>query len=143
MRARLLSGLMLLSSMASGVMADPARRDYILHCSGCHGMTGKGTIAGGIPPFPDSVGKIAGSDIGRTYIVHVPGVNSAGLSAGEIADVLNYILDQWGEGGDPRFSGHEVAERSALPIGEVVAYRRKVVAELSAAGIEIAEYPWP
>lgn len=133
---------------ASAALADGAphlgkpRADYILHCAGCHGMTGEGTVQGGVPPFPGSVGHIAGSDIGRSYIMHVPGVISTGMNDAEIAEVLNYILDNWGQGAEP-FTAQEVTRRRAIEIGDVVAYRREVVADLRRAGIEIAEYPWP
>lgn len=119
-----------------------ARSDYILHCSGCHTLTGEGTVNGGIPAFPDSIQHIAGLENGRTYMVHVPGVISNDMSDAEIAAVLNYILDQWGEG-ERHFSADEVTARRAQEIGDVVVYRRRVVEELRADGVELAEYPWP
>lgn len=118
------------------------RADYLLYCAGCHGMQGLGTVEGGIPAFPDSVAHIAGIDIGRTYIMHVPGVISTELDAADTANVLNYILDQWGDGKD-HFTAKEVVTRKAIPIGDVVVYRRKVVEELARSGITLAEYPWP
>ena len=118
------------------------RSDYILHCSGCHTLTGEGTVNGGIPAFPDSIQHIAGLENGRTYMVHVPGVISNDMSDAEIAAVLNYILDQWG-GGEGHFSADEVTARRAQEIGDVVVYRRRVVEELRADGVELAEYPWP
>jgi len=36
-----------------------------------------------------------------------------------------------------------VTERRAVPVGDVVAYRRQVVAELEREGLAIADYPWP
>ncbi|MBU3028734.1 c-type cytochrome [Paracoccus marinaquae] len=123
--------------------AGSARADYILHCSGCHGMAGLGTIEGGIPPFPDSVGHIATTETGRTYLLHVPGVISTDMSDADLAEVLNFILDAWGGGEGAPFTADEVTRRRAMPIGDVVIYRRQVVDELRAAGTEIAEYPWP
>lgn len=125
----------------AGEMNKP-RADYILNCAGCHGMEGRGTVEGGVPAFPGSVGHIATTDIGRTYILHVSGVISTELTDAGIADVLNYILDKWGERGD-HFTTAEVTRRRAIPIDDVVTFRRKVVEELRASGIEIAEYPWP
>lgn len=120
----------------------PARTNYILHCAGCHGMQGLGTLEGGIPPFPDSIGHIVSADIGRTYVMHVPGVISTDMSDAEIAAVMNYIIDEWSDGG-PLFTAEEVTRRRALTVGDVVAFRREVVAELRKSGIEIADYPWP
>lgn len=122
--------------------AASARVNYILHCSGCHGMQGLGTLEGGIPPFPDSIGHIVGSEIGRTYIMHVPGVITTDMSDAEIAAVMNYIIDEWSDGGE-HFTAEEVTRRRAEPVGDVVEFRREVVAELRKSGIEIAEYPWP
>ncbi|WBU57349.1 c-type cytochrome [Paracoccus sediminicola] len=119
-----------------------ARANYILHCSGCHGLTGQGTIAGGIPAFPDSVQHIADVEIGRDYILHVPGVIGTKMSDAEIAGVLNYILDEWGEG-KGHFTGDEVTRRRASTVGNVVLFRREVVKTLDASGIAIADYPWP
>lgn len=121
--------------------------NYILRCAGCHGFEGLGTTEGDIPAFPDSVGYIAGTELGRTYMMHVPGVVSASLNNGEIAEVMNYILDIWGatDSGSPPepFTEEEVTHRRAEPVPDVVAYRRLVVDELSAMGVTVAEYPWP
>jgi hypothetical protein len=55
---------------------------------------------------------------------------------------MNYILDQWSDGSG-HFTEAEVTRRRAVPVGDVVIYRRKVVEDLRNLGIEIAEYPWP
>lgn len=118
------------------------RGSYILHCSGCHGVTGEGAPAAGIPSFVDSVGHIAGSDLGRTYIMHVPGVVSTDLTDAGIAEVMNYVLDDWGDGA-PHFSADEVTRRRALDVADVVALRRQVKEALERDGLSIADYPWP
>ncbi|WP_321364830.1 hypothetical protein [uncultured Celeribacter sp.] len=121
--------------------------NYILRCAGCHGFEGLGTTEGDIPAFPDSVGYIAGTELGRTYMMHVPGVVGASLNDREIAEVMNYVLDVWGEteSGAPAatFTEDEVTRRRAEPVPDVVAYRRLVVDELSSMGVTVAEYPWP
>lgn len=146
MKYLLLFPALLLAAMAApghaGNTATSARANYMLHCSGCHGMQGLGTVEGGIPAFPDSVGHIVGTEIGRTYVMHVPGVVANNMSDAQIAEVMNYIMDEWSEGGT-HFTEAEVTRRRAEPIGDVVAYRRKVVADLRKSGIEIATYPWP
>ncbi|SFJ68517.1 hypothetical protein [Celeribacter neptunius] len=124
-----------------------AHTNYILRCAGCHGFEGGGTPEGGIPAFPGSVGHIAGTEMGRTYMMHVPGVVGASLNNREIAEVMNYVLDVWGEaeGGESAayFSEEEVSRRRAIEVPDVVAYRRLVVDELTEMGIAVAEYPWP
>ena len=135
----LLSGPAMAAAGAGGVTPHTS---YALHCSGCHTMSGDGAPAAGIPTFIDSVGTIARADIGRTYMMHVPGVISAGLSDEGIAEVMNYILDTWGDGAR-HFTAAEVTERRAVPVGDVVAYRRQVATELGRDGLAIADYPWP
>ncbi len=137
----LLAGASVAPALAENA-AGSARANYVLHCSGCHGMQGLGTEEGGIPAFPDSVGHIVGTDIGRTYVMHVPGVVANSMNDAQIAGVMNFILDQWSDGGS-HFTAEEVTRRRAEPIGDVVAYRRKVVDDLRKSGIEIATYPWP
>ncbi|WP_322895086.1 MULTISPECIES: hypothetical protein [unclassified Yoonia] len=120
-----------------------AQTNFVLRCSGCHGTAGLGTPDGEVPAFPDSVGHIANSDIGRTYMMHVPGVISASLSNAEIAEVMNFILAQYSDGSAAPYTEAEVNARRAIPIEDVVAYRRVVAQELAADGITIADYPWP
>ena len=55
---------------------------------------------------------------------------------------MNYILDAWGDEA-PHFSADEVTSRRAVAVGDVVARRRAVAAELAGQGIAIADYPWP
>lgn len=105
-------------------------------------MSGEGSLLGGIPTFIDSVGSIAATEAGRTYMVHVPGLISADLSPAETADVVNYLLDAWGEGAPP-FTAEEVARLRAIPVADIVAYRRQVAADLGERGLPIADYPWP
>lgn len=137
-----LATIFLLATAPLAAAGPEAFTDYALHCSGCHGMSGLGAPQAGIPPFPDSIGKIASTDAGRTYIMHVPGVVANTLSDAEIAGVMNFVLERWGDGGTP-FTAEEVTRRRAIPIGNVVDFRRVVVEELAAAGIRVADYPWP
>ena len=135
--------LLLLALAAPANAQDQGHRDYILRCAGCHGMEGKGTEVGGVPAFPDSIGAIAGFDAGRTYILHVPGVQSASLDEAAIAEVMNYVLRNWSDGTAEPFTEAEVQARQDRRVPDIVAARRDIVLELRAQGIEIASYPWP
>lgn len=145
-----LGALVLLGLLAvAPVGADERspRANFILRCAGCHAMDGSGHPVGGIPDFRGLVGAFTRDETGRTYLMHVPGVIGASLSDNEIAAVLNYIMDNWGGDSIPpdfaRFTGTEVATLRAKDIGDVVAYRRKLVEDLTQAGIATANYPWP
>lgn len=125
-------------------MSPPAL--YRLRCSGCHGLEGMGAPSAGIPPFPGSIGAIAADDGGRAYIMHVPGVVGSGLNNAQLAAVMNYVLDQWsGDKARPvaRFTPDEVTRLRAVPVGDVVSYRRDLSQRLAKGGVAIADYPWP
>lgn len=123
------------------------RTNYILRCTGCHGMDGAGSPIGGIPDFRNLIGAFAGDDDGRTYVLHVPGVAGSGLSARETAAVLNFVMANWAgtslPPGAPQFTEAEVVERRQRPVVDVVQFRRTIVARLTGRGIETAGYPWP
>lgn len=126
---------------------EVGRTNFILRCAGCHGMDGAGSQVGGIPDFHNYVGAFAHDADGRRYLMHVPGVVSADLSDRQIADVMNYVMATWAEDSLPAdfkpFTEAEVTTLRAEPVGDVVAYRRKVAADLLERGIATAGYPWP
>ena len=145
---RILAVLALVLLLGSPALAQEAgRTNFILRCAGCHAMDGSGSEPGGIPDFRNYVGAFAQTEDGRRYLMHVPGVVSASLTDQQIADVMNYVMETWGGTSLPAdyraFTGAEVATLRAEPVGDVVAYRRKVAAELMAQGIATAGYPWP
>lgn len=138
--------------LAAGLAAvAPARAEppsttalYLLKCSGCHRADGAGAPDAGVPPFPGFIGTLANDPAGRRYILHVPGVAASGLSDEDLTRVLNYVLDVWGARSRPQpFTPAEVARLRAAPVGDIVGYRRTLVARLRKAGAPVADYPWP
>ena len=123
------------------------KNHFILRCVGCHGPDGSGSEKGGIPDFNGYVGAFSYLPEGRLYLMHVPGVVGSGLSDQEIADVMNYLMHEWGgasmDDTYQPFSEHEVQSLRAQPLKDVVDYRRKVVEKLKAEGRPVAPYPWP
>lgn len=124
------------------------RTNYVLRCSGCHGLTGKGAAAkAGVPDLAGYVGALAADPEGRSYMTRVPGVRSANLDAAKTAAVLNYVLEAFAgpslAPGTPLFTAEEVAAAQALPRTDIVALRRQVAARLRAEGAPVAAYPWP
>lgn len=118
--------------------------NYQLRCAGCHGQDGMGVSTGGIPPFPGFVDGFFSTEKSRLYLMHVPGVNSASLTDREIAEVMNYVGERWGEPGARKpFTTNEVATLRAINVPDVVVLRREVTEELNLAGYEVPEYPWP
>jgi cytochrome c553 len=123
-----------------------AKSLYILKCSGCHGIDGSGAPAAGVPPFPGFIAALAGYEEGRIYIAHVPGVVGSRLSNEQLVKVLNYVIDEWsGEhaASTPRFTVDEFTRLRAVPVANIVEYRRDVVSHMKESGAPVADYPWP
>ena len=132
---------------ARASMANMSPRSlYLLRCSGCHRPDGGGAISAGVPPFPGFIAPMTSDPMGRTYVTHVPGITGSGLDDAQIASVLNYVLDTWsgdGAGRTRKFTPEEVAQRRAIPVSDVVSYRRALVARLTRRGLPVGAYPWP
>ena len=110
--------------------AEPLSTLYTLHCSGCHGQTGHGVPAAGIPDLADS-GAYLGSPAGRAYLVQVPGVAQSRLDDATAAAMLNYILARFSAGGMPKgappFTAGEVAKLRANVASDALAERRALL----------------
>ncbi len=147
--APLLLGLAVAAPAASAESGEQlsARANYILRCTGCHGLEGAGSEVGGIPDFRGYVGAFSRTEDGRAYLMHVPGVINSSLTNAEIAAVMNYVMQTFGGGSVPAdfkpFTTEEVDALRTQPVEDVVVYRREVVKALSSAGIATASYPWP
>ena len=104
--------------------------NYVLRCLGCHLQDGTGLPAAGIPDFVGKVGVFTGSDEARRYLLHVPGVINSGLTDGETANLLNYIMETYAGASLPKsympFTAEEVALLKSQDVGNVVSYRRKL-----------------
>ncbi len=85
--------LALLLLAAAPAAADP-RRDYLLHCSGCHRQDGSGLASNGIPDLRDN-GRHAAAAPWREYLVQVPGVAQSQLDNARTAALLNWLLAQF------------------------------------------------
>lgn len=121
---------------------------YMLYCSGCHGMDGTGSAAGGIPPFGNVVGSFTGTKDGRLYMANVPGVVGANVSPGLTASILNYVVDTYaGTSRNPaarRFDSTEVAELWAHRPDDVISLRRVLVQQYRHDNLPVPpDYPWP
>ncbi len=118
---------------------------YVLHCSGCHGKTGAGAPAAGIPDFNNSIGNIVRHQDGKRYVVNVAGVRNAGLDDADVARVLNYILSRWGKKPDGHGSiTFQPAEIASLKLHDmdIVATRKAIEKYLDGNGLAYSRYPW-
>ena len=146
MRVATCAAGVLLITLALCVAADDeverrARLDYILHCSGCHEMDGAGHPAFGIPDFRDQVGHYLRLPAGRAYLLQVPGLLNAGLSDERAAAVTNYVLSRFSGASLPVefriYSAEEAKRFRELRPADILAQRRRLLAQLSALGYEV------
>lgn len=110
-----------LSSLLAGeAAADAAKKNYRLHCMGCHQADGTGSPENGIPSMRDEVGHFLRVPDGRAYLSQVPGTLNTPLSDGETAELLNWVMANIGRGSIPAdfkpYTGDDVrAYRATVP----------------------------
>lgn len=136
--AHLLAALVAAAVLPAGQAADdggeprdPAHRNYILHCAGCHQMDGSGAPASGVPDARGVLYQLAQDAEGRAYLVRVPGAAQSPLSDAELAAVLNFMVDRFGEPTLPavtRFTAQEVASVRRHPLADAAALRERLLA---------------
>jgi mono/diheme cytochrome c family protein len=112
--------------------SDSPQTLYLLRCSGCHGIDGSGSKGGRVPGLP-GVNKLLLHPEGRLFLANVPGIENSNLSDGEIAALLNWALDYWGD--------KSVTDTGPLLTGEEIGRLKRVhVDDLAARGITIRSY---
>jgi hypothetical protein len=124
--------LALLAALALGVPARAAspRIDYMLQCQGCHLPDGRG-LPPAVPSLADSVGNFLAVPGGREYLVRVPGSAQARLSDAELAELLNWMVREFGPAERAAdlvpFGAREVSRYRDRPLTDVDAVRRELV----------------
>ncbi len=121
--------------------SNQGRIDFLLHCSGCHAQDGRGLENKGIPAMKDQVGYFLRTEVGRAYVMQIPGLLSAGMSDARAADVTNYILARFAGVSLPEnFVPYTVEEakryRESRP-ADIPGKRKLLAAELRELGIDI------
>lgn len=112
---RLISIVVLLIA-SSGSLADDERAhvNYMLHCQGCHLPQTEG-FAGKVPVMKNFVGYFTHSQVGREFLIRVPGVAHAALADDEIAELMNWLLNTYSSAQLPAaFEPYTEAEVAAL-----------------------------
>lgn len=140
--------LVLLGSACPGFAADAginperAKYHYQMFCQGCHTPDGAGANA--IPPLKNFMGYFLRSQRGREFMVRVPGSALSTLDDAELAEVLNWSIDNFaGESlpaaGYTPYTSEEVAVLRAQPLQEIENHRASVLAEIAAQETQGAE----
>jgi hypothetical protein len=121
------------SASAENNASKRGRIDYVLHCSGCHALDGRGIEAKGIPRLRDQIGYYLTLPEGRAFIMQVPGLLSAGLSDQRAAGVMNWVIEYFaGSSMPPNFVPYtlEEARRYRLSKPADIAATRRALAKL-------------
>lgn len=122
MRCILLSLLLI---AGSNVLAAP-ENDYMIHCMGCHLVDGTG-MPPDIPAFDANLIRLVASSQGRAYLVQVPGASQAPLNDGELAGVLNWILEKYGNVEFNPYTAEEVRAYRSVTLANPAAVRASLV----------------
>lgn len=103
------------------------QHDYLLSCAGCHRFDGQGS---GDVPSLDETFKLLSLPGGRAYLAGVPGVAQAPLDDERLADLLNWVIKEFG-GGDEfePYRTEEVGQLRAEPLRSPREVRAALLAE--------------
>jgi cytochrome c peroxidase len=94
MNSKAAAAMLLALVVSSEVVAqhsNPPAFAYLLHCSGCHIEDGSGDPPE-VPDLRTDLDLLLQSSAGRNYMMQVPGITDAPLSAQEMADLMNWMI---------------------------------------------------
>lgn len=124
----------------SVAVTTSVRSLYVVHCAGCHGRDGAGSVTGNVPDMR-RLGRFLQVSGGREFVVSVPGVMGSGLSDAQVADVTNWVLATLARESLPAdhrpYSADEVQRARAVPLVDVAGARERIVKEARDRGITI------
>ncbi len=122
--------------LAGEALADTAKKNYRLHCMGCHQADGRGAPDNGIPSMRGEVGHFLRVPEGRAYLSQVPGTLNTPLSDGETAELLNWVMVNIGRDSLPAgfrpYSADEVAAYRASVPQDIPGMRLRLLRQLEA-----------
>jgi hypothetical protein len=104
--------------------------NYMLQCMGCHTPDGSGA-AGRVPSIRSTLLPFSAVVAGRQFLVQVPGASQSTLSDAELAELLNWMIENLSN--EPRgvifkrFTAAEVASYRRKPLVEVRATRERLL----------------
>jgi hypothetical protein len=136
--ATVIASLTLAMGAAPAVSAEAPQILYMLQCQGCH--LADGTGAPGSVPSLEGLARFLAVPGGREYLVRVPGSAQSPLSDLELAEVLNWMLREFGPAEIAAtfapFSADEVAGVRHPPLTDVESVRRDLLRRLARRGRE-------
>ncbi len=118
-----------LAAHFSVAVAYEPQTNYMLQCMGCHTPDGSGE-PGRVPSVKATLVPFAKSAEGRRFLVQVPGAAQARLSDAELAELINWMIENLSAAKPDhfaRFTGAEVASYRRTPLVEVRATRERLL----------------
>ena len=104
--------------------------NYQLQCMGCHTPDGSGA-AGRVPSMRSTLLPFSAVAAGRQYLVQVPGASQSPLSNTELADLLNWMIENLSDaprgGAFTHYTAAEVASYRHKPLVDVRATRERLL----------------
>jgi hypothetical protein len=123
--------------------AQSASQLYTINCWGCHSPHAEG-IPGSVPRLAHSMGYFLYLPEGRAYLVQVPGVANSPLNDGQIADVLNWMLETFSKSElPPDFKPYTAADIHIYrphPMHNVKDVRRGLAQKLATMGYTVSDF---
>jgi hypothetical protein len=130
MRSTLLAWLLVALPPSAAAVDDDVRTNYLFACRGCHLADGRG-VPPEVPSLRNTLGPLAASADGRGYLVRVPGVLQSRLGDDKLADVLNWVLEEFNADTLPKnfkpFTTREVAAARKQILADPAGYRRTLL----------------
>ena len=106
--------------------------NYMLQCMGCHTPDGAGE-PGRVPSLKSTLAPFAASAAGRRFMVQVPGASQSKLSDAELAQLLNWMIENLSSARPAsfaRFTAAEVSSYRRTPLVGVQAAREKLFSQV-------------
>src|SRR5258705_7250976 len=86
--------------------------NYMLQCMGCHTPDGSGA-AGRVPSIRSTLLPFSAVVAGRQFLVQVPGASQSTLSNAELAELINWMIENLSNGPGPLVFGISPASEAA------------------------------
>ena len=119
-------------SFAEEINPKRAKYNYQMFCQGCHTPDGSG--GKDVPKFKGFVGSFLNTQQGREYLIQVPGSANSTLSDRDLAEVLNWIILEFGSRSIPndwqKYTKSEINRYRQEPLFEVFNYRKNIISGL-------------
>jgi len=123
-------------AICSAAAAESPHNNYMIHCQGCHLPDGSGNPPD-VPSFTGQLSDFLLVEGGRAYLVQVPGTANAPLDDASVAELLNWMLERFGDrmrqANFAPYSAQEVADYRRERLADPAGRRKALLATLSGA----------